>query len=195
MKNKKIHTMAGVALLIAVMIVLQFVGTLLPIKIGPVSISFVLIPIVIGAAVYGPTAGAVLGGAFGIMANIFCANGMDAGGHMVFQASPLLCILVVMVKGILCGYTAGWTYRLVAKWNDYAAMIFAAIICPVVNTGIFLLGMRLFFMDVLQQWAGGSNIAGYVLTGIILVNFLPELILNVAVAPASQTIIHAINKK
>lgn len=187
--------MAGVALLIAVMIVLQFVGTLLPIKIGPVSISFVLIPIVIGAAVYGPTAGAVLGGAFGIMANIFCANGMDAGGHMVFQASPLLCILVVMAKGILCGYAAGWAYRLVAKWNDYVAMICAAIICPVVNTGVFLLGMRLFFMDVLQQWAGGSNIAGYILTGIILVNFLPELILNVAVSPASQTIIHAINKK
>lgn len=195
MKNKKIHALVGVALLIAVMIVLQFIGTLLPIKIGPVSISFVLIPIVIGAAVYGPTAGAVLGAAFGIMANIFCANGMDAGGHMVFQASPLLCILVVMAKGILCGYAAGLMYRLVSKWNNYVAMICAAIVCPVVNTGIFLLGMRLFFMDVLQQWAGGSNIAGYVLTGIILVNFLPELVLNVGVSPASQTIIHAINKK
>ena len=194
MKNKKVHKLVGIALLIAIMIVLQFLGTILPIKIGPVSISLVLIPIVIGAAVYGPGAGAILGSAFGILANIFCANGMDGGGHMVFQASPGLCILVVMLKGILCGFTAGWAYKLLAKKNGYIAMLCAAIVCPVVNTGIFLLGMKLFFMDVLRGWAGGSNVAGYVLTGIILVNFLPELALNIVVSPASQRIIRAVNK-
>lgn len=195
MKNKKIHSMVGVALLIAVMIVLQFIGTILPIKIGPVSISLVLIPIVIGAAVYGPGAGAVLGTAFGIIANIFCINGMDGGGQMVFQASPALCILVVMAKGILCGFAAGWVYRLISKKNGYVAMLCAAIVCPVVNTGVFLLGMRLFFMDVLKVWANGSNVAGYVLTGLILVNFLPELALNVLVSPASQRIIQIVRKK
>lgn len=195
MKNTKIHKLVGVALLIAVMVVLQFVGTLLPIKIGPVAISFVLIPIVIGAAVYGPGAGAVLGAAFGILANIFCANGMDGGGHMVFQANPILCILVVMAKGILCGAAAGWVYKLLAKRNAYVAMLCAAFICPVVNTGIFLLCMWLFFMDVLTVWAGGSNVAGYVLSGIVLVNFLPELVLNMAISPASQRIIHVIKKK
>lgn len=195
MKNRKIHKLVGIALLIAVMIVLQFLGTILPIRIGPVSISLVLIPIVIGAAVYGPSAGAILGAAFGVIANIFCANGMDAGGHMVFQASPVLCVLVVMVKGICCGLAAGWAYKLIAPKNNYVAMLIAAIVCPVVNTGIFLIGMRLFFMDVLRVWAGGSNVAGYVLTGIVLVNFLPELILNVAVSPASQRIIHVIQKK
>lgn len=195
MKSKKIHSMVGVALLIAVMIVLQFIGTILPIKIGPVSISLVLIPIVIGAAVYGPGAGAVLGAAFGIIANIFCINGMDGGGQMVFQASPALCILVVMTKGILCGIAAGWVYRMIAKKNGYVAMLCAAFVCPVVNTGVFLLGMRLFFMDVLNVWANGSNVAGYVLTGIVLVNFLPELILNMAVSPASQRIIQIVKKK
>lgn len=194
MKNQKVRTMVGVSLLIAVIVVLQFIGTLLPIKIGPVSISLVLIPIVIGAAVYGPGAGAVLGGAFGVIATIFCANGMDVGGQMVFQASPLLCILVVMTKGILCGFAAGWAYKLIKKRNSYLAMLCAAIACPVVNTGIFLLGMDLFFMDVLQVWAGGSNIAGYLLTGIILVNFLPELILNIVLSPVSQRIIHIVKK-
>lgn len=195
MKNKHVHTLVGIALLIAVMIVLQFIGTVLPIKIGPVSISLVLIPIVIGAAFYGPGAGAVLGAVFGIIAYIFCLNGMDGGGHMVFQASPGLCFLVVMLKGTLCGLAAGLVYRLIAKKNSYVAMLLAAIICPVVNTGTFLLGMWLFFMDVLQVWANGSNVAGYVLTGIVLVNFLPELILNMAVSPASQRIIHAVRKK
>lgn len=186
--------MVGVSLLIAVMIVLQFVGTILPIKIGPVSISLVLIPIVIGASVYGPVAGAVLGGTFGVIANIFCANGMDGGGHMVFQASPILCILVVMAKGILCGIAAGWAYKLLKHKNSYLAMLCAAIICPVVNTGVFLLGMYCFFMDVLKVWAGGSDVAGYVLAGLILVNFLPELALNVILSPASQRIIHSVIK-
>lgn len=194
MKNSKVGSMVGVSLLIAVIVVLQFIGTLLPIKIGPVSISLVLIPIVIGAAVYGPNAGAVLGGAFGVIATIFCANGMDVGGQMVFQASPLLSILVVMAKGILCGLAAGFVYKLVNKRNSYLAMLCAAIVCPVVNTGIFLLGMDLFFMDVLQVWAGGSNIAGYLLTGIILINFLPELILNIVLSPVSQRIIHIVKK-
>lgn len=195
MKNKRTSKMVGVSLLIAVMVVLQFVGTLLPIKIGPVSISLVLIPIVIGAAVYGPAAGAVLGGAFGVIANIFCANGMDSGGHMVFQASPLLCIIVVMAKGILCGTAAGWIYKLLKKKSSYLAMLGAAIVCPVVNTGVFLLGMGLFFMDVLQVWAGGSDVAGYVLTGLVLVNFLPELALNVILSPTSQRIINSVTKK
>lgn len=195
MKNTKIHKLVGVALLIAVMVVLQFIGTIFPIKIGPVSISLVLIPIVIGAAVYGPGAGAILGAAFGVIANVFCANGLDGGGHMVFQASPILCILVVMLKGICCGLAAGLVYNLFSKWNAYVAMLLAAIVCPVVNTGIFLLGMRLFFMDVLAVWANGSDIVAYVVSGIVLINFVPELILNVVVSPASQRIIHVIKKK
>lgn len=194
MKNTKVHKLVGIALLIAIMVVLQFLGTILPIKIGPVSISLVLIPIVIGAAVYGPGTGAVLGAAFGILANIFCANGMDGGGHMVFQASPVLCIIVVMLKGILCGYAAGWVYKLLSKKNGYVAMLCAAIVCPIVNTGVFLVGMRLFFMEVLQVWAGGSNVAGYILTGIVLVNFLPELALNIVVSPASQRVIRVVLK-
>lgn len=194
MKNQKVKKMVGISLLIAIIVVLQMIGTLFPIKIGPVSISLVLIPIVIGAAVYGPGAGAVLGGAFGVIATIFCANGMDAGGQMVFQASPALCILVVMAKGILCGCVSGWVYMLLKKRNSYLAMLCAAIICPVVNTGIFLLGMNLFFMDVLQVWAGGSNIAGYLLTGIILLNFVPELVLNVVLSPVSQRIVHIVRK-
>ena len=195
MKNTKIHKLVGVALLIAVMVVLQFIGTIFPIKIGPVSISLVLIPIVIGAAIYGPGAGAILGAAFGIIANVFCANGLDGGGHMVFQASPILCILVVMLKGIGCGFVAGLVYKLFSKRNAYIAMLLAAIVCPIVNTGIFLLGMYLFFMDVLAVWANGSDIAGYVVSGIILINFVPELVLNVVVSPASQRIIHVIRKK
>lgn len=194
MHNQKISKMVGVALLIAVMIVLQFIATVFPIKIGPVSLSLVLIPIALGAAAFGAAAGGVLGFAFGVLTYIFCVNGMDAGGHMVFQASPALCFVVVMAKGILCGVSAGLIYKLLSKVNGYLAMFCAAIICPVVNTGVFLIGMSLFFMDVLKVWAGGSDVAGYVLSGLILINFLPELAINLAFSPAGQRILHAVKK-
>ncbi len=194
MKNEKVKRMVGLSLLIAIIVVLQLIGTAFPIKIGPVSISLVLVPIVIGAAMYGSSGGMILGAAFGVIATICCINGMDGGGAMVFQANPLLCILLVMTKGILAGAAAGWMYQRIAPKNRLAAVICAAIVCPVVNTGIFLLGMVAFFLEVLRAWAGGSDVAGYVITGIILINFLPELGLNLVMSPASHRIIRAVDR-
>lgn len=194
MKNKQIKTLTGLALLSALIIVLQFIGTLMPIRIGPVSISLVLVPIVIGAAMFGPSGGAVLGGVFGVMANIFCINGMDMGGAMVFQANPVMCILVVLLKGILAGFVSGLIYRAVSGKNPYIAMLLAAIACPVVNTGTFLIAMALFFKDVLTAWAGDKPVVYYVLTGLVVANFVPELALNVVLSPASARIMKILKK-
>ena len=191
--NKKVKSMVGVALLIALVIVLQFLGGMIP-PVGGFSISLVLIPIVIGAAVYGPGAGALLGGVFGAIVTINCVNGSDVGGAMVFQANPALCILVVMSKGILAGFAAGWVYRLLKNKNAYVAMLCCAIVCPVVNTGVFIACMLTFFREVLAAWAGGGEIIAYVLSGLILANFVPELIINVVFGTAGQRILKTIKK-
>ena len=127
MKNAKIKRMVGIALLMAMVIVLQFVGSMIPPIGGTVSISLVLIPIIVGAAIYGPGAGAILGLTFAVITIINCITGADPGGAMVFQANPPLCILVVGGKSVLCGLAAGWIYQLVKKANTYAAMLCAAI--------------------------------------------------------------------
>ena len=192
MKTAKIKRLVGLSLLMALIVVLQIMGNF--IHIGPVALSLVLIPIVIGGAMYGPAGGALLGATFSVMAIIFCVNGMDAGGAMVFQANPILCVLVVMSKGTLAGLASGWIYALVKDRNSYLAMLCAAIVCPVVNTGVFLLCMFAFFQDVLQVWAGGSNVVGYVLTGLVLMNFLPELLLNVMVSSSAERILSTVKK-
>lgn len=194
MKNPKIKEMAAIALLIAMIVVLQFIGSMIPPIGGMFSISLVLIPVVIGAALYGPSAGAILGAAFGAMVAINCATGADPGGHMVFQSSVPMCIFVVMTKGILAGLAAGFTYRALSRYNTYIAMLCTAIICPVVNTGVFLLCMNLFFKDVLTAWAAGKDIFVYMLSGIVLCNFVPELIINVVFSAAGQRIIHIVKK-
>ena len=193
MKNGKIARMAGIALLMAMIVVMQFIGGMIP-PVGGFSISLVLIPIVLGAAIYGPKAGAILGGTFGVIVIINCITGADPGGAMVFQANPILCIIVVLAKGILAGFAAGTVYQAVKGFNSYLAMVLAAIVCPVVNTGTFVVCMYLFFIDILSAWAGGGDVLGYILTGLILANFVPELIINVVFSPAGNLITKTVNK-
>ena len=102
MKNPKLARMTGMGLLIALIFVMQSITAAIP-PISGFTISLVLIPIVLGAALYGPGAGAILGAAFGAIVFVNCVTGADAGGQMVFQAGPALCFLVVMGKGILAG--------------------------------------------------------------------------------------------
>lgn len=194
MRNAKIRRMASVALLMALVIVMQFVGGMIP-PVGGFSISLVLIPIVLGSALYGPCVGALLGGTFGVIVYINCVTGADVGGAMVLQASPLLCFLVVMGKGILAGVASGWVYRLLKGLNPYIAMLCAAVVCPMVNTGVFIVCMLTFFKDVLSVWAGGGDLVAYILTGLVLANFVPELIINVVFSPAGQSIMRVVNKK
>lgn len=193
MKNAKIKRMVVIALLMALVIVMQALSGIIP-PVGGFTISLVLIPIVLGAALYGPTAGALLGATFGVIVYVNCITGADPGGAMVFQANPVLCFLVVMGKGILAGAASGGIYKALHKVNPYIAMLCAAIICPVVNTGIFVVCMFAFFIDVLSAWAAGADVVGYVLTGLILANFVPELIINVVFSPAGQRIVHVVKK-
>ncbi len=190
---KNVKKMTGVALLMALVVVLQLLGGMIP-PVGGFTISLVLIPIVMGAALYGPQTGALLGAAFGVVVVIGCISGTDAGGAMVFQANPILCVLVVMGKGILAGFLSGVVYAALKQKNSTLAMVLAAAVCPVVNTGTFVLCMAAFFMDVLSVWAGGSNVLGYILSGLMLCNFVPELVINLIFSGAGARILKSLDK-
>lgn len=194
MKNQKIKRMVGMAILLAMIVVMQFISGVIP-PIGGFTISLVLIPVVLGSALFGPGAGAALGGAFGVIVFINCVTGADPGGHMVFEASPILCFLVVMGKGILAGLCSGLVYRVLKGRNPYLAMLCAAVVCPIVNTGVFIACMLLFFIDVLSAWAQGGDLVGYIMSGLILVNFLPELVINVVFSPAGERILQVVDRK
>ena len=166
---------AGVGLLTAVVVVLQLLGSF--IHFGPFSISLVLIPIVVGASLYGVLSGAWLGLAFGITVLI-------SGNAAAFLAvNPGRTVVTVLLKGALAGLLAGAVYKAIEKKNKVIATIVAAIICPVVNTGIFLIGCRLFFFDTIKTWAAGTNVFVYMITGLVGFNFLFELGLNIILSP------------
>ena len=61
-----------------------------------------------------------------------------------------------------------------------------ALVCPVVNTGVFLLGCVVFFLDTIREWgvAGGfTNVAQYLIIGMVGINFLVELSVNIFLSP------------
>ncbi len=179
--NKKTistRTLVGVALFTAIVVVLQLLGSF--VRFGPFSISLVLIPIVVGAALYGPAAGAWLGFVFGMVV-LFSG---DAAAFL--GVNPLGTILTVLVKGALAGFSAGLVFKALEKKNIWVAVICAAIVCPVVNTGIFLLGCLLFFLPTVSGWAeamGFENVGTYMIVGLVGLNFIFELLFNVVFSP------------
>ncbi len=184
--------LVSLGILSAIIIVLQVITTYFPTK--PFPITLALIPIIIGSALFDEKAGAFLGGVFSVVVLVMCAIGADIGGAMVWNANPFLCILVCMVKGVCAGYVSGLLYRLIAKKNSIVATIVAGFIAPVVNTGIFIAGLALFFKDILVAWAGGSDLLYYIIFGLTGINFLVELGVNMLLSPVIIKILHAIKK-
>lgn len=182
-------TMVVGALLTALVFVLQFMGA--AIRFGTFSISPVLIPIVIGAVTCGKGMGAWLGLVFG---GAVLASG-DAALFMQFNAVGT--ILTVLCKGAGCGFAAGLVYELLCKLTrrPYFAAVAAALICPVVNTGIFLLGCKLFLMDAVAHLAGGgANLGKFMMFVLVGENFLVEMSVNIIFAPAIVRIIKIVTK-
>lgn len=192
MENTRSNTQKLVTLAIftALILVLQLTANVA--KVGPVSITLSLVPIVVGAALYGIGAGAYLGGVFGLVVLIGCISGMDLGGAVLWAGNPAVTALVCLGKGIAAGACAGGVYRTVSKTGNLTlAALCAGVVCPVVNTALFCLAMVLFFHETLVAWAGGTDLAYYVIFGLAGVNFLVELTVNLILGPVIVRIIHA----
>lgn len=189
MNQAKTRRLTGLALLTAIVVVLQIVATY--IKFGPFAITLALAPIIIGAALYGTGAGAFLGAVFGAVVLIMCIAGQDPGGYILWSANPFLTAILCLLKGAAAGFFASLVFKALEKKNPTAATVAAGVVSPVANTGIFLLGLALFFHDILVAWAGGSDLLIYVFTGLVGVNFVVELVVNLVLATVIVRIIHA----
>lgn len=174
----KTQSITLLGLMTALVVVLQLLGSF--IHLGLFSISLVLVPIVIGATLLGPLAGGWLGLAFGVTVLI----SQDAAFFMGFNAAGT--IITVLVKGVAAGVAAGVVYSALQKWNRWVAILAAALVCPVVNTGVFVAGCFLFFLGDLTAVAAeaGENVFAYIFLVLVGGNFLFEVLFNLVLAPA-----------
>lgn len=184
----KIRKMAYLALFTAIVFVLQFISLFM--RFSTFSITFVLVPIVIGVSICGVGAGAWLGFVFAMA--VFATG--DAALFLQFDIMGT--IVTVIAKGVLAGFAAGLVYKLLENKNRYLAIISSAVTAPIVNTGIFFLGCLAFFYDDIQSYFGleSDGVVFFIITGLIGVNFIIELVINLLLAPTIYKIVE-IKKK
>lgn len=193
-KNTKVLT--GTAVLTAVVLILQFVfGS---IQVGPFTITLTMVPIIVGAALYGWKTSTLLGTVFGIVVVIQVITGAaGAASTMMLELNPAMTIILCILKGMMAGLVAGLAAEFIGKKNLWVGILVAAILAPVVNTGIFCIGLVTIFKELAQQWALANNaasIGAFILGGILGVNFLVELLVDIVLSPVILRIINAVQK-
>ncbi len=189
-KRMSTETLVLAALMTALVVILQFMGAI--VRLGPFQCSLVLMPIVIGAAMCGPKISTWLGFVFGM---VVLLNG-DAAAFLTVNAIGT--VITVLTKGTLCGLCAGLVYNLLKEKNKYLAVFAAAIVCPIVNTGVFLIGCFLFFFKTVEAWGlamGFENTIEYMFLGLVGGNFLFEMITNIVLCPAIVRVLNLRKKK
>lgn len=185
--KEKTRKLTVLAMLTALVVVVQVICTLF--QFGPIQMTLVLTPIIIGAALYGPLAGAFLGFVFGLVVYISGLMGLDKGFIMSMMTyrgvySAIGTTFICLFKGTAAGFVAGWLYRLIGKKSKTAASIVTSVAAPIVNTGLFALAMMTIFYGFLSQntTADYTNPIGMLFLSWIGVNFIVEFISNVALA-------------
>ena len=173
MKNsEKIRQMVVVASLGAIVAVLQYISMF--IKFGPFNITLALTPVVVGAILYGPKAGGILGAIMGIV--VLLTN-----SEAFFVVNPIATIFVCIAKSAIAGYIAGYIYK-IGK-NKNISIVMSSVATPIINTLIFSICCLLFFFPTLKEWAAGENTLIYLFGTMIGLQFLIELVVNSLLSP------------
>ncbi len=197
-KHFSISRMVYLAILTALIIVLQTtIGG--AIKIGGTSISLVLIPIVLGAMLLGPVAGAWLGFVFGLVVYIMGVMGLDGFTFFLFSSNPFMTAAICLVKSTAAGFLSGLVFKILKKLNSVVAVFVAAAIAPIVNTGLFILGCLMIsgtISSYISEIVGAEMSAVYFLIIVCAgINFIIELAVNVLLAPALHRIVEVVSKR
>ena len=166
---------------------------------GGLTLSLVLIPIVVGAVLYGPGAGALLGGVFGALVSVMAVQGqLGALTNMMVAYNPVLTVAVCMLKGVAAGFVPGLIAKAFKK-RSFPGILLAAAAAPIMNTGIFVVGMLTIFRGVMMEFADGIGMGGtsavyFAVVILVGVNFIVEFAANLILSPAIASIVKAVKK-
>lgn len=185
--NTRTKKITGVAILLALEIVLQTIGNF--VAIGPISLNLSLIPIAIGAIVFGPIAGGFLGFANGFM-TLFAQGTQFFMGYSVWWT-----IFWCVIKTTAAGVIAGLLYMFISKKSKTVGSIVSSLMVPVVNTGLFAVCCFTSFLPLVSQSTPeGTSIASIVFLTFIGFNFIFEFGVTAILSPAIVKIIKIVTR-
>ena len=187
------------AVLVALVVVLQLFGSF--IRIGSTPISLVLVPIILGGMLLGIWVGLGLGLLFGFMVIMSALAGYDAFTLALLQINPAMTVILCLLKGGLAGFVSAVLFKVIKSKNQYVAVFVSAIAAPLVNTGIFVIGGFIIVDTISEVFSSfGMDLTGISPIHIIFVlcvgvNFFIELAVNVICAPAIYTVDKVVEKQ
>ena len=182
--SAKIKEMVIIASLGAIVAVLQYISMF--IKFGPFNITLALTPIIIGAIVYGPKAGGILGAIMGLVV-------LFTNSEAFFVVNPFATIVVCIIKSTAAGIMAGYIYRWIK--NKTVSIVVSSVMTPIINTLIFAVCCLLFFFPTLQEWANGENTLVYLFGTMIGLQFIIEFVINSVLAPVVIRVVEMFKNK
>jgi uncharacterized membrane protein len=190
------------AILLTLVIVLQ--AALGTVQIGAVQLNFSLIPIVLGALLYGPIVGGVLGFASGVVVLIQVIMGLSPFYIIIWTESPVVTTMICLFKTTVAGLVAGVLYKVIKKKNAHVATFVAAGTVPIINTALFIIGC-LFMNNTISAFkdsllgvmpeVGGMNAFIFILVVLVTFNFFIEFAINLIVAPSLYRVVKIIDKQ
>lgn len=184
--NKKITTqqIVGTGLLLALTIIFQIIGNYL--QFGPVNINLTLVIVVLGAMLYGPISGAILGFFNGIMA-LFSPSTLAVFMPISLPGTIIACLS----KCTLAGLIVGFIFKLFKDKNRTLGAAICGVSVPIINTGIFAVCSLIFFRPFLESGVSETfpNIGAFLIFGVIGWNFIFEIITTVILSIALSFVV------
>ena len=168
MKNNDLRTLTRLALLVAIELVMKAIG-LGSVPVGPLYMSFLPLPIAVGAITMGPAAGAILGGVFGAV-SFYDASAMTGA---LFQVSPVNTFILCVGMRVLMGVCVGLIFNAIKgldKPGTWSYLI-SAMCAPALNT-LFFMGyivLAFYSCDYVQNLVSVKGAANPLMFVVLLV--------------------------
>lgn len=180
----------GAAILSAVEIVFIVISNY--ITIGPVNLNLSLVPIALGAMLYGPLVGGFLGlinGAITLLSPSTIA--------VFMPINPWGTVIVCLLKTCLAGVISGFIFRLFKK-HTFAGSLVSSILVPIINTGLFTLGCYAFFQAWLESGTSGLGYGSsfmFLIYAVLGWNFIIEVAISLFLSSTIYTIIKIVKRR
>ena len=179
MKKLSIRDFVILALLVAILLLMSMtpLGYL---NIGPLAITFNIIPVAIAAIALGPVGGLIAGCVFGLTSFLQCIGigGSSAMGVVLFGINPFLAFVQRFVPRAVDGFVLGYIYRLLSKkTKPYVACAVTGFLSAFLNTLLFMAALVLLFgnTEYVQGLIAGRNVIAFV-CAFVGINAVAEMV-------------------
>ena len=193
-RKRKALVLTQNAILTALIVLMAFtpIGYL---QLGVVKMTFIMVPVAVGAITLCEKSGAFLGLVFGITSFMQCF-GLDLFGTTLFGINPVYTFIMCIVPRVLMGYLCGVVYKLIARKKKKFALVFASFLAPVLNTTFFMSLLLLFFgkSDYIMGIRNGAELLPF-LVAFVGLNGVMEIVTTTVIAPPVASVVKKAVKK